>query len=60
MTDITPPDEEYAALVLLEAAIAGLLDVAAGRVVDEEELDRLLAVPSVSGRSERSAVPPAE
>lgn len=60
MTDIAPLDHGYAEHVLAEAAIAGLLDALAGRVVAEEELDRALAVPGVSGPSEPSAAPGAE
>jgi hypothetical protein len=49
MTDITPPDQEYAERILAEAAIAGLLDALSERVVSEEELDHLLGVRDASG-----------
>jgi hypothetical protein len=43
---MTPPDDdpsdEYAARVLAEDAIKGLLDFAEGRVLSEEELDERL------------------
>lgn len=36
-------EAEHAGLVLLQAAVEGLEDLAAGRVMDEAELDRALA-----------------
>lgn len=36
-------EAEHAGLVLLQAAVEGLEDIAAGRVISEAELDRALA-----------------
>jgi PHD/YefM family antitoxin component YafN of YafNO toxin-antitoxin module len=43
-------EAEHAGLILVQAALEGLEDLAAGRVLDEAELDRALsAVPAGSG-----------
>lgn len=47
-------DGERARMVLLDAALEGLEDVAAGRVLTESELDRLLANPA-PGESTRQS-----
>jgi PHD/YefM family antitoxin component YafN of YafNO toxin-antitoxin module len=45
-------EAEHAGLVLVQAALEGLEDVAAGRVLDEAELDRALAAePAPKSRS---------
>jgi PHD/YefM family antitoxin component YafN of YafNO toxin-antitoxin module len=41
---------EHAGLVLVQAALEGLEDLAAGRVLDEAELDRLLEAPATARR----------
>jgi PHD/YefM family antitoxin component YafN of YafNO toxin-antitoxin module len=44
-------EHEHAGLMLLDSALAGLDDLAAGRVLDESALDQALAAPS--GRPQR-------
>lgn len=50
----TPGEAEYAALVLAQDAIDALEDLAAGRVLDEAELDRALqrAVERMNGAAD--------
>lgn len=50
----TPEEAEYAALVLAQDAIDALEDLAAGRVLDEAELDRALqrAVERMNGAAD--------
>ena len=40
-------EAEHAGLVLVQGALEGLEDLAAGRIVSEEELDQALALPPV-------------
>jgi len=46
---------EQAKLVLVQAALEGLKDLAAGRVLNEAELDQLLSVPSHQPRTGKPA-----
>ncbi|MBC5767403.1 type II toxin-antitoxin system prevent-host-death family antitoxin [Ramlibacter albus] len=43
-------EEEYANLVLAQAALDGLEDVAAGRILSDKELDELLSTPARKAR----------
>lgn len=47
-------EEEHAGLVLLQGALEGLEDLAAGRILDEEAMDKALAaVPAPKRRNRR-------
>lgn len=48
-------EAEHASLVLLHGALEGLEDVAAGRVLDEAELDQALSLATASAPASTSA-----